>query len=275
MPFADLLARPRQGLASATESARRAYENLNERERKLVLALGAVLAVIVILLPLYVMNSSISSIEDDNRAISDVLREIDHSRPSILRHQAERRAVMRLYEHQAPALGSFLEKLAGDQGIAVREVSDQPQKDLGRYRRRHIRVTLPNVGLAAIIRMMAAIENSPYPVSIERIHIDHYRGGDQYTVQLGVVAYDLEEKGKPPAAPSPAAASPPAAPRPAALPPAASPPTASPPASGPTGAAEPPGASRPLLRRFRGGGRMGGLRRFRRGAPFAKKAATQ
>lgn len=195
MAIADFLERPRQELARTTENARRAYENLNERERKLVLALGAVMVVLLILLPLYLMNASISNTEEDNTAISDVLREIDHSRSAIIRRQAEHRAAMRLYEHQAPPLGSFLEKRAKEQGITVREVNDQPQKDLGRYRRREVRATLPNVGLAAVIRMMAAIENSPYPVAIERIHIDHYRSGDQYNVQLGVVAYDLEESG--------------------------------------------------------------------------------
>lgn len=205
MAINDLLERPRQGLARTTENARRAYENLNDRERKLVLALGAVLAVLVVLLPLYLMNSSISSIEDDNRAISDVLREIDHSRTAIVQRQAQRRAAMRLYEHQTPPLGSFLEQKASEQGMTLSEVNDQPQKDLGKYRRRELRATLPNVGLAAVIRMMAAIENSPFPVAIERIHINHYRSGDQYNVQLGVVAYDLEDTGKSPSGASGAA----------------------------------------------------------------------
>jgi hypothetical protein len=80
--------------------------------------------------------------------------------------------------------------MAAEQGLTVREVTDQPEKELGEYRRRHVRVTLPNVGLAEVVRMMAAIANSPYPVAIERIHIDHFRTGNQFNVQLGVVAFD-------------------------------------------------------------------------------------
>jgi hypothetical protein len=193
--LADMLERPRRVVEQALDSARTAYENLNERERKLVTALAGVLVAVVVLLPLYLMNAAIGDLEQENRDIAEVLRDIDRARPVLRQKDLERQAAMKLYENSAPSLGSFLEQKASEQGLKVREVTDQPEKDLGEYRRRHVRVTLPNVGLVEVVRMMAAVANSPYPVAIERVHIDHFRTGNQYNVQLGVVAFDRKAAG--------------------------------------------------------------------------------
>lgn len=195
MAARDVVERARSWALQTADNGRQAYENLNQRERKLVTILGGVLVAMVILLPLYLMSSAISDLEEENLAITEVLRDIDRARPMLRQRDAERKAAMRLYERKAPSLGSFLEDMAGKQGITIREVTDQPEKEIGKYRRRHVRVTMPNVGLADVIRMMAAIENSSYPVAIERIHVDHFRTGDRYNVQLGVVAYDREGSG--------------------------------------------------------------------------------
>lgn len=175
-------------LASSVESGRRMYENLNEREKKLVVVLGGVLLLIVVVLPLYLLTSSISDMEERNREIATTLREIDRARPSLRERELERKAAEERYRTPAPPLGSFIEAKAGEQGLTVREVNDQPEKDLGDYKRRHTRVTLPNVGIKEVVNMMAAIENGPYPVAIERIQVEHF--GERYNLQLGVVAYD-------------------------------------------------------------------------------------
>lgn len=172
------------------DSVRRFYDNLNERERKLVGLLGGVLAAFLVFLPLYLMSSSISELEDDNREMTSVLRDISRARPALRKRQARRKARRELYDNRTPQLGTFVESKAREQGLTIREVDDQPEKVIDNYKRRHTRVTLPDVGLKPVIEMMAAIENSRYPVAIERIHVEHFHSGDEYNVQLGVVAYD-------------------------------------------------------------------------------------
>ncbi|MFW6067513.1 MAG: type II secretion system protein GspM [Myxococcota bacterium] len=193
MAARDAMDNARRRLELAIDNAQQAYQNLNDREQKLVAVLGAVLVGLIVLLPLFLMNSAISDLEQENRAIAEVLRDIDRARPTLRQREAERQAAMRLYDNEAPPLGSFLEKQAKEHGITVREVNDQPEKDLGDYRRRHVRVTLPNVGLAEVVKMMASIENSGLPVALERVHVDHFRTGNRYNVQLGVMAYDRKD----------------------------------------------------------------------------------
>jgi hypothetical protein len=43
-----------------------------------------------------------------------------------------------------------------------------------------------------VIKMLAAIERSDYPVSTQRIQVDHTRDGDTYNFQIGVNAYDRQ-----------------------------------------------------------------------------------
>ena len=51
---------------------------------------------------------------------------------------------------------------------------------------------MPNVGLRPVVKMLTEIVNSRYPVALERLQIEHFRSGDTYNVQFGVVAYQRE-----------------------------------------------------------------------------------
>jgi len=77
-------------------------------------------------------------------------------------------------------------------GVTGLGITDQPKLDIGAYSRRSVRVSLPVVELRPLIEMLADIENSSYPVSIERIQMTGGRMRTGYTVKLAVNAYDRE-----------------------------------------------------------------------------------
>ncbi len=101
-------------------------------------------------------------------------------------------AVEKLYRQKAPSLGGFLEERAQQYGVTGLGITDQPNLDMGEYSRRSVRVSLPVVELRPLIEMLADIENSSYPVAIERIQMTGGRMRTGYTVKLGVNAYDRE-----------------------------------------------------------------------------------
>ncbi len=179
------------------------FAERNERERQLLIVMAVVAALIVLVLPLYLMGSAISDIEDENTEIAAVLREIGNSRASLAQREAESEAARSRYANPAPPLGSFVEARAGEQELTLREVTDQPEKVIGEFTRRHVRATIPNVGLRPTILMLADIENSPYPVALEKIKIEHFRAGDRYNVQLGLIAYDSNDETEAPAGEGP------------------------------------------------------------------------
>ena len=180
-------------MSSLGERIETAVANLNERERKLLTLLGVVFLALVVLLPLYLITSSISDIETENQAITEVLRDIRRARPQLAQREAERRAAAARYARPAPPLGSFIEARAGEQQLTLREVTNQPDRALGEFTRRNVRATMPGVGLRPVVKMFTSIENSPFPVAVEQIQIEHFRPGDAYNVQVGVVAFERTE----------------------------------------------------------------------------------
>lgn len=175
---------------AALDSLRQQISELNERERKLLTVLGAVFVCILVILPLYLISASISDIETENEAIADVLAEIQDARTELARRDAEREAAMARYGTPTPPLGSFVENEANQQDLRLREVTDQPEQVFGEFRRRAVRASMPNVELRPVIKMVTSIENSRYPVAVNRLQIENYRRGDNYNVELGVITFD-------------------------------------------------------------------------------------
>ena len=172
------------------------WENLTDRERMLLGVLGAVAATLLVLLPVYLLSTSISNLENDNEEITAALRRIQHSRGLLAAQRAERAAADQRYGRQAPSLGSFLEAKAGEQeALSISDVQHEPEREEGGFRIRHTRARFQGTGLRSAIRLLAAIENSRYPVEIERIHVDHHQAGDRYNFQVGVLAFDRQGGG--------------------------------------------------------------------------------
>jgi len=176
----------------ALDNLRSWSDSLSDRERRLLGAMALVFAALVIVLPMYVAIASISDVENENEEIVQVLQDIQRSEPRLRQQKADRKAIEALYNRKAPSLGGFLEERAQQYGITGLGITDQPNLDLGDYSRRSVRVNLPVVELRPLIEMLADIENSSYPISIETIQMTGGRMRTGYTVKLGVSAYDRD-----------------------------------------------------------------------------------
>jgi hypothetical protein len=174
------------------DNVRNWADALTGRERRLLSIMAVVFIGIALVLPMYVAILGISNIETENNEIAQVLHDIRRSEPRLQQQKAERRAVERLYNRKAPSLGGFLEERAQQYGVTGLGITDQPKLDLGAYSRRSVRVSLPSAELRPLIEMLADIENSSYPISIERIQMTGGRMRTGYTVKLVVNAYDRE-----------------------------------------------------------------------------------
>lgn len=168
------------------------WANFNEREKLIVSVLGALLGLFVFALPLLIAAFTNASVEEENAELRALGQKLVAQRDKLVETAKENRIAERRYEQKAPPLGGFLETLTRDQGLTIREVADQPEKNLGKYRRRNVRIQLTEAGLAPLINLMSAVETSSYPLAIEQIVLDHFQTGDKYQLRLGVVTYDKE-----------------------------------------------------------------------------------
>lgn len=182
-------------IRDALKPARDAYENLTERERRLVALLGVVAVLIVVVLPILFMTAEVSDMEAENEELRAVMREIEQARPRLARIAAERDATSERYANRAPALGGFVEQRAAAHGLSLREINDQPELALGSYMRRGVRVRMPDVAIDPVLEMLEEIDRSDHPVAVSRLQIDRYRDAGNFNVEVGVSAYDREAPG--------------------------------------------------------------------------------
>lgn len=174
------------------ESLRAQWEALTEREKRLVRILGGVAILLVVMLPVYLLSSAIGELEAQNEEIAAVLSEIDRADERLAQREAERQAAEARYAQRAPELGTFLEGRASARQMTISSVTNQPEVQEGSYRKRHVRASFPATTLRQAVRLMTDIESAPYPVAIERVHVEHFQEGDHYNLELGVITFDRQ-----------------------------------------------------------------------------------
>lgn len=172
---------------------------LEERERRLLWVLIAIVAAGILLAPPFALMAVVQSRRSDNEAIREALRSIDDEQVAIARSKANRSAVVERYARPAPPLAAFLAKFASEVGIEIPESQDRQSVPHGKkFDERQTKITLRKVGMLKLLQFMEKIEQSGHPVQISQINI-RKRGSepDSYDVDMVVSAYDRKETPKP------------------------------------------------------------------------------
>jgi hypothetical protein len=178
------------------ERLRGFWEGLNERERRLMGAMLAVLVAFVLGFPLFWTARQNGAIEEENLALHEALDLIAERRDELRALADTRRTSAARYRNRTPSLGSFLEGEAKKHDLTIREVTDQPEKAFGSYHRRSVSASTNDAGLTPIVNLLSGIVSSPYPVAIEHIQLEHYQPGDTYRFKLGVLTFDQKAGSK-------------------------------------------------------------------------------
>ncbi len=172
---------------------------LDERERKLLTALGVVATALVVLVVPIAVLMSLASKKASNDEIQGVLTAIDDARSTIDERKARRDAVLAKYADPTPALAGFIEQAAKAHDLSAADTQDKPETPHGKhYTERHTVVKMHKLGMRAFVEMLQQIESSGHPVAVTRLNIKPRPSEpDQYEIEVGVSAYDRKnEKGE-------------------------------------------------------------------------------
>jgi type II secretory pathway component PulM len=169
---------------------RATWDNLNDRERRMLTILGMVLGAVLLVMPPILLVMDNADLDAQNTELRNVVEQLDLQRSRLARVAQERRAADQKYLNKTPPLGSFMESEAKKQGLTLQEVTDQPEKTVGRYLRRSVTVALPQVALTPLVNLLSSIVESGHPVAVDQLQIDHFQPGDQFNVKLGILTFD-------------------------------------------------------------------------------------
>ena len=167
---------------------------LEDRERRLLGVLVVVFGVFVILVVPLGLTAYLGSISSENEAMREAITSIQESRVTLAKRAQEREAMDARYQRKAPPLAGFLAGIAQRHDIEIPETQDQADVPHGkRFTERSTKITLRDVGMLKIAKLMEDIAQSGYPVSISKMNI-RKRGTqtDSFNVQMVVSAFDRE-----------------------------------------------------------------------------------
>jgi type II secretory pathway component PulM len=176
------------------ESIRESWEKLSDRERRLLGMSGGVFVLMIVFVAVWTTSSAVAEVEEERDEIRKVLTDIELAGDKLEKRMAERKAIEARFQTKMPALAAFVEGKARAEGLEVRQVLEEPQKDVGGYRRHGVRVSFSGVSLRPVMRLLAAIADEPAPIAVDDITIQHYQSGDIYKVDLGIVGFEPPRK---------------------------------------------------------------------------------
>jgi len=170
--------------------------NLNPREQKLAQALVIIFGAMLLLGVPVGLESYVASKRSDNQELRDALDAVQSARTQVRDRQAKKDAIAARYAIKAPELAGYLEQTAKKQKIEITDSVDRPPVPIGKhYIERSTTIHLKKSGLLAITRLIEALEQSGSPVAVTRMNLRRRMGEqDSYDVELGVSAWDRQEK---------------------------------------------------------------------------------
>lgn len=173
-------------------SLRERLNQLEEREKKLLMLLLGVFGVMLVLVVPMALSLMLSSDREHNRSIQDALTSLRDNRPVLEKRTAERDRIAARYARKAPGLPTFLAQTANQSGLDTPETQERATVPHGkRFEERATQVRLRQVGMLNLATFMEKIENSGYAVTISRLNIrSRANRPDEYDVELIVSAFD-------------------------------------------------------------------------------------
>jgi type II secretory pathway component PulM len=176
------------------DAIRESWEKLSDRERRLLGISGGVFVLMVVFVAVWTTSSAVAEVEEERDDIRKVLTDIELAGDMLEKRMAERKAIEARFQQKMPQLAAFVEGKARAEGLEVRQVLEEPQKDVNGYKRYGARVSFQGVSLRPVMRLLAAIADEPAPIAVGNVDIQHYQSGDTYKVEIGVVGFEPPKK---------------------------------------------------------------------------------
>ncbi|HVR20772.1 MAG TPA: hypothetical protein VMS65_13775 [Polyangiaceae bacterium] len=171
---------------------------LEERERRLLGILVALVVGALVLLPPVALYALVHSRRSEVDEIRDAIQAIEDERETVERAKAGKGALEQRYASPAPPLAAFLARLASEAGVEIPESQDRQAVPHGkRFEERSTKITLRKLGLLKLVKFLEKIEHSGHPVRISQFDI-RKRGSepDSYDVDIVVSAFDRKAEPK-------------------------------------------------------------------------------
>jgi general secretion pathway protein M len=169
-------------------------DSMNARERRLVIALGGIAAVLVVLLVPLRVSAWLSSREKYNDDLRQAILDVQGARGRVAQRRAAIGDVAARYARPAPPLATLIDTASKASGLEVATQNDLAPVPRGKlYTERSTKLTVQKTGLKALANFLEKIETSGYPVAVTQLDLGKRIEPDAYQVNMTISAFDRAE----------------------------------------------------------------------------------
>ena len=146
-------------------------ERLGPRERRLAGWLGVVFVVVGLGYVGMLINDGLSNLEKQNSNTRLLLASLAERRDQLTTDKSKEGQVAAMIGDEAPALGTYVEKIAGENGIQIRQQSEKPVATKGRFRELANEITLYDISVEQLAKLLHGLETTNPTVVTQRLDI--------------------------------------------------------------------------------------------------------
>lgn len=185
-------------------------ERLGPRERRLAGWLGVVFVVVGLGYVGMLINDGLSNLEKQNSNTRLLLTSLAEKRDQLTADKSKEGQVAAMIGDEAPALGTYVEKIAGENGVQIRQQSEKPVATKGRFRELANEITLYDITVEQLAKLLHGLETTNPTVVTQRLDIKRSIMQKEKLDRVVIVVATYERakaaKGAPAEAPAPAPA---------------------------------------------------------------------
>lgn len=146
-------------------------ERLGPRERRLAGWLAVVFVVVGLGYVGMLINDGLSNLEKQNSNTRLLLTSLAERRDQLTADKSKEGQVAAMIGDEAPALGTYVEKIAGENGVQIRQQSEKPVATKGRFKELSNEITLYDITVEQLAKLLHGLETTNPTVVTQRLDI--------------------------------------------------------------------------------------------------------
>ncbi len=153
------------------DRVRDSLERLGPRERRLLSWLGVVLVVCGLGYVALLIHDGLADLEAQNDNTRLLLAGLEEKRDSLVAERSKQGEIVAMIGEEAPALGTYIEKVAGENGVQIRAQSEKPTVSKGKFHELSSEVVFYDITLEQLAKLLRGLETTNPTVVTQRIEI--------------------------------------------------------------------------------------------------------
>jgi type II secretory pathway component PulM len=180
----------RQPQNASNSAIGRWWDNLVQRERRMVVALAATVILVSLIVVGMIIRNGLDKRRKRNAMLHDAIQMVDRGRDAFDARKRKEAELNAIIGTESPVLATYLEAAASKAGVTIPESTERPATAHGKYTEKSVDLKLRGVTLEQLANFLKNVEESQVVV-VQRLQVKTYfNQHERLDVELTVATYE-------------------------------------------------------------------------------------